>query len=340
MKTKLFSEYIETPAGAVPVVGTSLKFSDRMGSLKVLLNIGRMDYTVDPGLYAVGTPGPDSPVFVSANYKYSFDILRSHLAGMVCWILVLDTKGINVWCAAGKGSFGTDELVRQIDKTGLLGIVNHKKIIVPQLGAPGVSAQEVKRQSGFTVIYGPVRAQDIRQFIDNNYSADEKMRLIGFSFYNRLKLIPVELTGLIKYAFYILALVFLVSGISKNGFDFYRAFSGMRLPAIFLAVIALGGIIFPTMFLPLIPFRSFAVKGAITGFLLSISAVFFLDLVLIHRLSWVFTATALSSFLFLNFTGASTYTSLSGVVKEMTWAVPLHIVFFLAGTSLFVIGLF
>ena len=74
-----------------------------------------MDYRVEPGLYAVGSPTADSPVLVSANYKMSFDRLRSALPGVDAWILVLDTKGINVWCAAGKGTFGTDELVRRIE---------------------------------------------------------------------------------------------------------------------------------------------------------------------------------------------------------------------------------
>jgi CO dehydrogenase/acetyl-CoA synthase gamma subunit (corrinoid Fe-S protein) len=71
--------------------------------------------------------------------------------------LILDTKGINVWCAAGKGTFGTDELVSRISKTGLSKIILHRKLVLPQLGAPGVSAHEVTKQTGFSVVYGPVR---------------------------------------------------------------------------------------------------------------------------------------------------------------------------------------
>jgi CO dehydrogenase/acetyl-CoA synthase gamma subunit (corrinoid Fe-S protein) len=107
-----------------------------------------MRYTVEPGIYAIGEPTAESPVFVSANYRLSFNRLRSGLAGRDGWILVLDTKGINVWCAAGKGTFGTEELVNRIETVGLGGIVAHRKLIVPQLGAPGISAHEVKQQSG------------------------------------------------------------------------------------------------------------------------------------------------------------------------------------------------
>ena len=92
----------ESPVGAVPVVRTKLSRQDVMGKVKARFGIGRMSYRVKPGLYAVGDPGPGSPVLVSANYKLSFDSLRCELAGLDAWILVLDTKGINVWCAGSK----------------------------------------------------------------------------------------------------------------------------------------------------------------------------------------------------------------------------------------------
>ena len=110
-------------------------------------------------------PGSGSDVFVSANYKLSFDILRAALKGLDAWVLVLDTKGINVWCAAGKGTFGTDELIRRISEAALERVVSHTRVIVPQLGAPGVSASAVQRATGFRVHYGPVEARDIREYL-------------------------------------------------------------------------------------------------------------------------------------------------------------------------------
>ena len=81
---------------------------------------------------------------MTANYKLSFDAIRKNLSGQNGWILVLDTKGINVWCAAGKGTFGTNELVKRIRLVSLEKIVNHKRLILPQLGAAGVAAHKVK----------------------------------------------------------------------------------------------------------------------------------------------------------------------------------------------------
>ena len=92
-----------------------------------------MGHRVEPGLYSLGNPMPESPVFVTANYTFSFDALRSSLKGIDGYILVLDTQGVNVWCAAGKGTFGTDELVFRITATRLHEVVKHRVVILPQL---------------------------------------------------------------------------------------------------------------------------------------------------------------------------------------------------------------
>ena len=115
--------------------------------------------SVDPGLYAVGHPTPESPVLVSANYKMSFDRLRSQLTGLTHGCLVLDTRGVNVWCSAGKGTFGTDEIVGRVRANRLGEIVSHRTLVVPQLGAPGVAAHQVKNRCGFRVVYGPVQGR-------------------------------------------------------------------------------------------------------------------------------------------------------------------------------------
>jgi hypothetical protein len=109
------------------------------------IGVNHMGHRVTPGLYSIGRPGPESPVFVTANYTLSFDSLRSALKGIDGYILVLDTQGVNVWCAAGEGTFGTDELVNRIAATKLENVVEHRKLTLPQLGASGVNAFEVEK---------------------------------------------------------------------------------------------------------------------------------------------------------------------------------------------------
>ncbi|MCL1827722.1 MAG: mercury methylation corrinoid protein HgcA, partial [Candidatus Cloacimonetes bacterium] len=180
-------------SGGISATSTMLSLKDYFGGWKARWGVGRMDYKVEPGLYSVGEPDKDSPVLVSANYKLTFDVLRKHLVGLNCWLLILDTKGINVWCAAGKGTFGTAELLHRIETSRLSEFVAHKKLILPQLGATGVSAHEIKRQSGYEVVYGPVRANDIKEYISSGYKATNEMRVVKFTFYDRLVLTPIEL---------------------------------------------------------------------------------------------------------------------------------------------------
>ena len=305
-----------------------------------------MSYIIEPGLYAVGDPDAGSPVFVSANYRMSFDHLRSQLSGRSGWILVLDTKGINVWCAAGKGTFGTEELVRRIEEVRLQDIVEHETLIVHQLGAVGVSAHKVKRQSGFKVVYGPVRAEDLPAFLDAGMKASEQMRRVTFPLKDRVVLIPVELVTWGKKAAFVALCLLLLAGLNPKGYSTTLVMSdGLQsvliLLAGFLAAVVLGPIL-----LPWLPGRSFSAKGLwiglgtlLLGGLLAGRYRSFLD----DRFSiaaWALIVPALTSFVVLNFTGATTYTSLSGVKREVKIAVPLQGVCAVFGIGLWLAGRF
>ncbi|MBI5536508.1 MAG: hypothetical protein HY898_27550 [Deltaproteobacteria bacterium] len=328
--------------GEVPRIETKLTARDRLGAFKVRFAVGRMSYRVRAGLYAVGTPDASSPVLVSANYKLSFDVLRSSMAGRSAWILVLDTKGINVWCAAGKGTFGTDEIVRQVQSCGLDRVVSHRKLIVPQLGAPGVRAHEVRQRCGFRVEYGPVRASDLPAFLDGGAKASTEMRRVRFDLWDRLVVSPVELVGGARKALLVAASLVLLGGISSAGYSL----AGVRtagLPAAgFVLGAFLGATILGPALLPWLPGRAFSTKGAALGLLMS-SGVVALSLhagaTWLQAAAWVVLIPALTSFVLMNFTGASTFTSQSGVLREMRRAVPVQIGASAVGLGLWITSL-
>lgn len=302
-----------------------LTLKDRYAHFRCRVGAYRAKYMVKPGLYALGNPGKESDVFVTANYGLSFDKVRSALADTDAWILVLDTKGINVWCAAGKGTFGTEELVKKIFSTQLFSVVSHRRIILPQLGAPGVAAHEVKRQTGFRVIYGPVRATDLKGFVNAGYKAAAGMRQVGFNLLDRIVLTPMEVRPALK-GFSVFALVVLaLSGLMPSGISFSEAAAwGLPLAALgFLSVIA-GAFITPAL-LPWLPFRSFALKGALTGILtVAMFDLFWSPGLYLKIASYVFFPLA-SSYIALQFTGSTVYTGLSGVQKELRYSIPVYI---------------
>ncbi len=328
---------VKTAAGEVPKVSTALTAKDVFGSWLARWGVNRMHYGVPPGLYCVGDANPESPVVVSANYKMSFDVLRKNLAGLAAWILVIDTRGINVWCAAGKGTFGTDEIVGRLAEVDLAKVVSHRTIIVPQLGAPGVAAHEVSKRSGFAVVYGPVRASDLPAFLAAGLQAASAMRRVNFTFRDRIVLTPIELVGVLKPAVVIgLGLVVL----QALGFDV------LSLAVIYpyIGAVLVGCVVAPAL-LPWLPGRAFSLKGWLAGAVWTVVVAAIDNLYLPELSGWrniliyFLTVPPLAAFLTLNFTGCSTYTSFSGVKKETALSLPLLGCSFLTGVVLLLAGL-
>jgi hypothetical protein len=335
--------FSETHAGPIPIIKSGLGKDDLFSTCHVRWGIHRHNYTVAPGLYGIGHPDRASEVLVTANFKLTFDHLRKVLPHISAWILVLDTKGINVWCAAGKGTFSTRELVKRIEECSLEKVVDHKRVIVPQLGATGVSAVDVKKQSGFRVVYGPVRANDIPAFLRNNRKADQKMRQVTFNLYERFILIPVELKNALKPAIITALVLFVVSGLGPGGFSLSGAWErGLLSVSALVTGIFSGGFVTPVL-LPYIPFREFAAKGIITG---SVFAILLMVAIspAINGMAGVgalfLFSMVISSYLAMNFTGTTPFTSPSGVEKEMKRFIPVQVVALAVSTGLWICSAF
>ena len=288
-----------------------------------------MRYTVQPGLYALGRPDVDSPVLATANYRLGFDTLRRELMDVSCWILVLDTNGINVWCAAGAGTFCAEELIGRMQKTRMAEVVRHRTIIVPQLGAAGVSAHRVTSRTGFTILFGPVRGSDIPEYLARGCIATPQMRAVRFGMRDRLVLAPMEIgQSLMRFpAFAFAALIY--AGLGPGGVNLGRAWAcAWPLFALGLGSVFAGSLLVP-MLLPYIPLRSFAARGLALG--VGITAVLLhgarlaagMDPFLVAGCYILFPAA--SAFMAMSFTGATPFTSPSGVRREIRWFIPLAI---------------
>jgi hypothetical protein len=320
---------VATPAGSVSRVSPDWSRADYWGMIKSRVSAFRMNYAVEPGLYAVGEPAKESDVFVSANYKLSFDFLRRALKGLNAWVLVLDTKSINVWCAAGKGTFGAGELVERIAATKLDSVVSHRRLILPQLGAVGVNAAEVGKKTGFRVSFGPVHARDITAYVRAGYKKTKEMSTIRFPMLDRLVLTPMELNPAMKKVPWFAAGILLLFGLQPSGLLFKEAWlGGLPFLLLLLAAVFAGAFVTPVL-LPFVPFRSFAIKCWIVGkfavaFAVHIAGVVDTQSAALVTVSYLFFP-ALSSYLALQFTGATAFTGVSGVKRELKIGVPIYI---------------
>ena len=322
------------------MIGSELVFRDRLGRWQARWGIGRMSYLVPPGLYAIGVPDADSPVLVTANYKMSYDLVRSAMAGKNVWLLVLETFGINVWCAAGKGTFGTGELVRRLEATGVGQVVKHRCLLLPIMGAAGVKAVEVKKRTGFAVHFATLRIDDLPAFIDNGFVAEPGMRELTFSWQERLALTPVELVSAMKSVLYLGAPMALAAGFLHGHYRLDRSVVALLL---YLAALLCGTVITPLL-LPLLPGRMFSLKGALVGFAGAVAACGLVKTHLAGRI-WDMVALlllmpAISAFCAMTFTGSTPFTSPSGVRLEMRRAMPLMLLGVGAGLVMLAAGRF
>ena len=149
---------------------------------------------VRPGLYAVGNPGPEAPVLVTGNFDLTVRRLVRALDGRLdAWVLVADSAGINVWCAAGGGFFTAEKVIAAVKTSRLGEIVRHRALILPQLCANGVDGWKIRRETGWGVHWGPVRATDIPAYLAAGRKKDDAMRLVRFPLKDRLEMVTVTL---------------------------------------------------------------------------------------------------------------------------------------------------
>ncbi|HEY1207284.1 MAG: mercury methylation corrinoid protein HgcA [Bryobacteraceae bacterium] len=314
---------------------TTIAWRDVLGGWKVRWGFGRARYTVAPGLYRLGAPDSGSPVLVTANYKLTVDAVRRSLVGLDVWLLVLDTKGVNVWCAAGKGTFGTEELVRRIQAANLRDVVKHPELVVPQLGATGVAAHEVKRITGFSVHYGPVRARDIPAYLAAGMTATPAMRRVTFGWKERLAVAPVEIVAALGPLLGVTAFVAALD-VLRHHRPTTHALAGM---APFLAAVLTGGLLVPWL-LPWLPFRTFALKGAVAGALVAAAMLWWLPLGAVEAAGVALLVVAITSYMAMTFTGSTTFTTLAGVRLEVRRALPPILIAAGAGVVLWIAGEF
>ncbi len=154
------------------------------------------------------------------------------------------------------------------------------------------------------------------------------MRQATFTIYERFILIPVEIQAILKPAFITAFVLLIIAGIGPGIFSFSHIWERVMISILALVSGILSGAFLTPVLLPFIPSREFALKGIIVG---SIFSILFLIVVssLINGIAGFLAlflfSVAISSFLAMNFTGTTPFTSPSGVEKEMKRYIPAQL---------------
>ena len=257
------AEAAQLETGLLPTVGGALR---HRVTLRTLL------------LYAVGQPEDTSPVLVTGNFDLTVRRLVKAIDGQVnVWVLVADSAGINVWCAAGGGYFTAEKVIAAVKSSHLSEVVRHHALILPQLCANGVDGWRIRKETGWGVHWGPARAVDIPAYLAGKRKKTDAMRWVRFPLKDRLEMVTVTLGF---YALLILLPVFIFwrslfwpITFSMLGLTYFYAVAHPWLPghdglykSIPLTFIALAGLFaFTTLWHPLPAVNLFHWAVGLTG---------------------------------------------------------------------------
>ena len=141
------------------------------------------------GLFPIGDPGPNSPVIVTANFALTVERVKKALRDQDLWLLVANSEGINVWCAADGGIFTQNRVIDAIKVSGLAERVRHREVILPALSASGVDLAAIRDETGFRARFGPVYARDLPAYLAARKKKTEAMRRFDFGLAHRLDML-------------------------------------------------------------------------------------------------------------------------------------------------------
>jgi ferredoxin len=178
----------------------------RYALVNVVGTLGRFfPWPCKTGLVEIGRPDREAPVLVTCSYRLTVERLRWALRGVDAYLLVANSRGINVWCAATGGLLTNHDVLSAIKTSGIEALVDHRQVILPQLAATGVEGRALEEKSGWNVVWGPVYAEDVPTLLESHLEKSTEMRQVRFSWTQRLEMaaawaFPVSLVSILILA--------------------------------------------------------------------------------------------------------------------------------------------
>lgn len=121
---------------------------------------------VEPRVYAIGEPNPESSVFVTTNFSLTFFIVSGEIenSGISAWLIVPECEGMSVLTAWAAGKFSAATIAKFIKENGIEEQIRTRRIIIPGYVAQ-ISGELEDSLPGWRVVVGPEEASDLEGFI-------------------------------------------------------------------------------------------------------------------------------------------------------------------------------
>lgn len=121
---------------------------------------------VEPGVYPIGEPSADSPIFLTTNFSLTYFVVSGEIenSGTSAWLVVPECEGMSVLTAWAAGKFSAATVSKFIAESGLVDRVSTRRIVIPGYVSQ-ISGELEERLPGWKVMVGPQEAADIESFV-------------------------------------------------------------------------------------------------------------------------------------------------------------------------------
>jgi acetyl-CoA decarbonylase/synthase complex subunit gamma len=123
---------------------------------------------VDPKIYPIGEPNPESPIFVTTNFSLTYFIVSGEIenSGLSAHLVVCDCEGQSVMTAWAAGKFVGETIAKFFKSIKAEDEIKTRKVVIPGY-ASVIQGDLEEKMPGWEVIVGPQEASDIPSFVKN-----------------------------------------------------------------------------------------------------------------------------------------------------------------------------
>lgn len=121
---------------------------------------------VEAGLYRVGEPNENSPVYVTTNFSLTYFMLSSEVdaSGEPAHLVIVDAEGMSVLTAWSAGKFGGEQVGKFVLASGIADRIAHRRVIIPGYVAV-IKGEMEDAMPGWEIMVGPQEASDVPAFV-------------------------------------------------------------------------------------------------------------------------------------------------------------------------------
>jgi len=121
---------------------------------------------VDPKVYPIGEPGPDSPVIATTNFSLTYFLVSGEIenSGVPTHLVIVESEGMSVLTAWAAGKFTGAKVASAVKASGLESQLRKRKLILPGYVAQ-ISGEVEEGLPGWEVLVGPGESVDLAPFL-------------------------------------------------------------------------------------------------------------------------------------------------------------------------------